>query len=73
MRYIDEITAHKMFDDYLDDTHPTVIILGMEYCPSTVLKECDPIAYRCTFNDWCDAEGITTDESEADEDIATDE
>ena len=67
MRYIDETTAYEMFDNFLDDIHPTVNILGMEYCPSTVLKECDPIAYRCAFNDWCDSEGITTDESEADE------
>ena len=67
MRYVDEQTAYEQFDGFLDEAHPVIEILGMSYNPSTVLKECDPIAYRCTFNYWCDDENITTDESEADD------
>ena len=33
-----------------------VQIGSLEYLPSKVLSECDPIAYRCGFNDWLDGE-----------------
>lgn len=56
-----------MFDDAIDETTDAVLIWGMEYSPSRVLKEVDPIAYRCEFANWCDSEGITTSEDEADE------
>ena len=42
MRYVDEQTAYEQFDDFLDEVHPVIEILGMSYNPSTVLKECDP-------------------------------
>lgn len=44
----------EQFDDMLDDTIDLIDIMGMKYTPSNVLKECDPIAYRVTFNDWLD-------------------
>lgn len=41
---------------------PTVA--GMEFAPSDILKELDPIAFRTGFHDWLDAEGIDLDELE---------
>ena len=31
-----------------------------------IVAKCDPIAYKCGWIDWCDAEGIDTDELEDD-------
>lgn len=61
---MDDITttadAYEAFDDYLDTLE--VVTLGtLPYPASRVLLAVDPIAYRCGFNDWCDAEGIDVD------------
>jgi hypothetical protein len=45
----------SMFDDFLDETCGEVEIAGLTYSTSRALKEVDPIAYRCGFNDWLDA------------------
>jgi len=42
------------YDDMLDEAYGTVEIAGMTYDTSRVLSECDPIAYRCGFNDYLD-------------------
>jgi len=42
------------YDDMLDDVYGSVWIAGMTYNTSRVLSECDPIAYRCGFNDYLD-------------------
>ena len=39
------------FDSYLDD-EGSVNVCGMEFCPSDILKSCDPIAYRCAKSDY---------------------
>lgn len=44
------------YDDMLDSCNEPVKLMGCEYAPSDVLKNVDPIAYRCGFNDWLDAE-----------------
>lgn len=44
------------FDDYLDEVYPTVTIAGIEFLPSRILREVDPIAYRVTKSDWEDAQ-----------------
>lgn len=54
------------FDDLLNEIHETVTLLGVEYYPSELLKDTDPIAYRCGWLDWCDSEGIDTDDLEDD-------
>lgn len=36
------------------------------YDSAAALAEGDPIAYKCGWIDWCDAEGIDTDELEDD-------
>lgn len=40
------------FDEFLDDTEESVTVFGMEFYPSDILKNCDPIAYRCAKSDY---------------------
>lgn len=40
------------FDEFLDDVEESVIIAGMTFYPSDILKSCDPIAYRCAKADY---------------------
>lgn len=46
--YIDE------YDSLLDESGP-VDVAGLEFYPSRILYELDPIAYRCGLNDYVDA------------------
>ena len=59
--------AYERFDDMLDESGP-VIIAGIEFSPSAILKEMDPIAYDTNFNDDMDACDIDTDDLLEDED-----
>lgn len=43
------------FDDMLDECYAEVEIFGCSYAPSLVLREVDPIAYRCARSDWEDS------------------
>ena len=54
------------YNDMLDECYPTVMVGTLEWDPSHVLAELDPIAYKCGWIDWCDAEGIDTDELDDD-------
>jgi hypothetical protein len=51
-----ECELENRFEDMIDETTPLVVILGMPYNPSQVLKNVDPTAYRCCYADWLDAE-----------------
>ena len=59
--------AYERFDDMLDESGP-VIIAGIEFSPSAILKEMDPIAYDTNFNDYMDACDIDTDDLDEDSD-----
>ena len=59
--------AYNQFDDMLDESGP-VVIAGIEFSPSAILKEMDPIAYDTNFNDYMDACDINTDDLLEDED-----
>lgn len=51
------ISEHEMlsqYDDHLDE-YGDVEICGMQYCASYALKQVDPVAYTCGFNDYLDA------------------
>lgn len=37
---------HEAFDEMLDECYPTYKIGTMEFYPSQILFECDPIAYQ---------------------------
>ena len=66
MKYITEWNAIALFNDFIDEMDSPVSILGMQYCTSTVLAEVDPTAYNCAMADWLDANDLTTDQAEAD-------
>lgn len=55
---------YDMYNEFIDETNEIVKIWNMEYLPSRVLEELDPIAYRCGFNDWLDSEGLTEEYEE---------
>ena len=40
------------FDEFLDEFYDEVKVCGMTYSTSYVLKECDPVAYRCMKSDY---------------------
>lgn len=48
--------AEREYDDELDETHQDCEIMGLSFSASQVLKECDPIAYKCGLNDFADSE-----------------
>lgn len=62
--FIDESQALNLYDQMLDELYAPISIAGIEFDPSQVLKELDPIAYQCGFNDWLDSCELTTDPSE---------
>ena len=43
------------YDEMLDEVYGMVEVAGMMYDTSRLLSECDPIAYRCGFNDYLDS------------------
>lgn len=54
------------YDSMLNECYPDLTIAGMYYDTSRALNKLDPIAYKCGWLDWCDSEGIDTDELEDD-------
>jgi hypothetical protein len=51
-----ENDLRALFDDFIDDMHDNIVILGMSAPASDVLREFDPIAHRVEFSDWLDSE-----------------
>jgi hypothetical protein len=49
---MNENEAEHMFDELLDECNPVVKIGTLEYSPSWVLKQVDPIAYRVGLSDY---------------------
>ena len=54
------------YNEMLDECYPDLTIAGLSFYTSLTLKHLDPIAYKCGWLDWCDSEGIDTDELEDD-------
>lgn len=52
--------AVESFDELLDADGP-LKVAGLEFWPSRILKELDPIAYRSYLMDTIDAAGIDSD------------
>ena len=61
MRFATRENALALFNCDINNSHPVVRIGTLEFEPARVLIECDPIAYRCLFNDWCNQFNIETD------------
>jgi hypothetical protein len=58
---LSEEQARDDYDAYLNDCYGVVTIGYSEFYPADILKNCDPIAYRCGFADYVDSlseEGI---------------
>jgi hypothetical protein len=53
--------AYDAYNQMLDEADH-VIIGGIEFSPSDILREMDPIAYDVGFNDYMDSMDIDTDE-----------
>jgi len=51
---ISESEAIERYKDILNSEGP-VIVAGISFDPSYILRECDPIAYDCGFNDFVDS------------------
>ena len=77
-RLITEAEALEMYEEMLDDCEGLVELCGMTYSASYVLREVDPVAYRCGFNDYVDSltdddifvEGLTESEDDGQPDEA---
>jgi len=77
-RLITEAEALEMYEEMLDDCEGPVELCGMTYSASNVLREIDPVAYRCGFNDYVDSltdddifvEGLTESEDDGQPDEA---
>lgn len=54
MPYLSMEQAEEMYDDMIDEIYGEVKV-GVTFSASRVLKELDPIAYRCGFNDYMDS------------------
>lgn len=55
---IKEADLETAFEDMLDDCYSFKDVGGPFACmsPSIVLKECDPVAFRCGVNDYADGD-----------------
>jgi len=77
-RLITKTEALEMFNEMLDDCEGPVELCGSTYSASYVLREIDPVAYRCGFNDYVDSltdddifvEGLTESEDDGQPDEA---
>ena len=52
---LDPDDYEDQFDESLDDSIPEIEIGCLTYSPSHVLKNVDPVAYRCGLNDFLDS------------------
>lgn len=52
---------YKRYDEMLNESNPIVKIGLLQYNPSHVLKQTDPIAYEVGFSDWCTEEDLNED------------
>jgi hypothetical protein len=57
MLAVSEYELQLEFNEFLDEVSPVLRVAGVTISPSVALRECDPIAYREAFLDWCDYEG----------------
>jgi len=49
-----ETELEQQFDEMLDECYPVVKIGYMEFYPSQILKNCDPIAYQISVSEYED-------------------
>jgi hypothetical protein len=59
----------KVSYDMMLDEGSEVMVAGMQFWPSEILRRLDPIAYRTGLNDYLDAMGVDSDEFDSVEDL----
>lgn len=52
MARLEDYEIEEQYKEMLDECYPSYNINGMEFTASTILKECDPIAYRVGLSDY---------------------
>lgn len=65
MAYTTISESVEAYDDYLDE-FGRAEVAGYNWCASSVLAAMDPCAYKTEWIQWCDAQGIDTDDLEDD-------
>jgi len=61
--------AAKVSYDMMLDEGREVMVAGMQFWPSEILRRLDPIAYRTGLNDYLDALGVDSDLFDSVEDL----
>ncbi|GAA1639090.1 hypothetical protein GCM10009700_27570 [Brevibacterium sanguinis] len=69
----EEFEPETRFDDLLDGVHESVVIAGIEFDPSRILREVDPIGYLTCLTDYTDDMVGAGEWSETDPDDDEDE
>ena len=54
-----DVNQEEIYDEFLDECYESIKIGNIEFYPSRVLKELDPIAYNCGKADYFDSCDIT--------------
>lgn len=54
-----DLNQEEMYDNFLDDCYEKYIVSGIKFYASEILKNCDPIAYRCGMSDYFSEVDIT--------------
>lgn len=49
------IDVEEAYREMLDDCYETVEVGGLSFCPSRVVEELDPTAFRCGMSDYADS------------------
>lgn len=58
---MNEKQAYEQYDQIFNE-EGSVVIGNQIFDRSRILRELDPISYKVGFNEWCDSEGIDTDD-----------
>ena len=61
-------SAKVSYDMMLDEDRE-IMVAGMQFWPSEILRRLDPIAYRTGLNDYLDAMGVDSDTFDSVEDL----
>jgi hypothetical protein len=59
----------KISYDMMLDEGREIMVAGMQFWPSEILRRLDPIAYRTGLNDYLDALGVDSDTFDSVEDL----
>jgi hypothetical protein len=59
----------KVSYDMMLDEEREIMVAGLQFWPSEILRRLDPIAYRTGLNDYLDAMGVDSDTFDSVEDL----